>query len=51
MTVGGVLTKDGALRGLLSVGQKEMLVPIDGRKPGKETAAKKPGARSQRKSA
>jgi DNA end-binding protein Ku len=32
-------------------GQKEMLMPITGKKPAKETAAKKPAARSQRKSA
>jgi DNA end-binding protein Ku len=34
-----------------SVGQKEMLMPIAGRKPAKEVAAKKPSARSQRRSA
>jgi len=34
-----------------SAGQKEMLMPIAGKKPAKETAAKKPAARSQRKSA
>lgn len=33
-----------------SAGQKEMLMPIEGKKP-KEAAAKKPAARSQRKSA
>jgi DNA end-binding protein Ku len=32
-------------------GQKEMLMPIDGKKQAKETAAKKPAARPQRKSA
>ena len=32
-------------------GQKEMLMPIAGKKQAKETAAKKPAARSQRKSA
>jgi DNA end-binding protein Ku len=32
-------------------GQKEMLMPIAGKKPAKETAAKKPAERSQRKSA
>jgi DNA end-binding protein Ku len=32
-------------------GQKEMLMPIAGKKPAKETAAKKPGAKPQRKSA
>jgi DNA end-binding protein Ku len=31
--------------------QKEMLMPIAGKKPAKETAAKKAPARSQRKSA
>jgi DNA end-binding protein Ku len=34
-----------------SVGQKEMLMPIAGKKPAKEAATKKPAARSQRKSA
>jgi DNA end-binding protein Ku len=34
-----------------SVGQKEMLMPITGKKPAKEAATKKPAARSQRKSA
>jgi DNA end-binding protein Ku len=34
-----------------SAGQKEMLMPIAGKKPAKETAAKKPAARSHRKSA
>jgi DNA end-binding protein Ku len=32
-------------------GQKEMLMPISGKKPAKEAAAKKPTARPQRKSA
>jgi len=32
-------------------GQKEMLMPIAGKKPSKEAAAKKPAAKSQRKSA
>jgi DNA end-binding protein Ku len=32
-------------------GQKEMLMPISGKKPAKETAAKKPAAKPQRKSA
>ena len=32
-------------------GQKEMLLPIAGKKPAKEAAAKKPAAKSQRKSA
>jgi len=32
-------------------GQKEMLMPIAGKKQAKETAGKKPAARSQRKSA
>jgi DNA end-binding protein Ku len=32
-------------------GQKEMLMPIEGKKQAKETAAKKPAARQQRKSA
>jgi DNA end-binding protein Ku len=31
--------------------QKEMLMPIQGKKPAKETAAKKPAAKSHRKSA
>jgi DNA end-binding protein Ku len=34
-----------------SVGQKEMLMPITGKKPAKEAATKKPAARSQRRSA
>lgn len=34
-----------------STGQKEMLMPIAGKKQAKETAVKKPAARSQRKSA
>jgi DNA end-binding protein Ku len=34
-----------------SAGQKEMLMPIAGREPAKDTAAKKPAARSHRKSA
>ena len=34
-----------------AAGQKEMLLPIDGKKPAKEAAAKKPAARGQRKSA
>jgi DNA end-binding protein Ku len=34
-----------------SIGQKEMLMPITGKKPAKETATKKPTARSQRRSA
>ena len=34
-----------------STGQKEMLMPIAGKKQAKETASKKPATRSQRKSA
>ncbi|RXH05947.1 Ku protein [Bradyrhizobium vignae] len=34
-----------------SAGQKELLMPIAGKKPAKEAAAKKPAARPQRKSA
>jgi DNA end-binding protein Ku len=34
-----------------AAGQKEMLMPIAGKKPAKEAAAKKPSAKSQRKSA
>jgi len=34
-----------------AAGQKEMLMPIAGKKPAKDTAAKKPAARPQRKSA
>jgi DNA end-binding protein Ku len=34
-----------------TAGQKEMLMPISGKKPAKEAAAKKPTARPQRKSA
>jgi DNA end-binding protein Ku len=32
-------------------GQREMLMPIGGKKPAKQTAAKKPSAKPQRKSA
>jgi DNA end-binding protein Ku len=32
-----------------SAGQKEMLMPIAGKKPAKEIAAKKPAAKPQRK--
>jgi DNA end-binding protein Ku len=32
-------------------GQKEMLMPIPGKKPAKEAVAKKPAAKPQRKSA
>jgi DNA end-binding protein Ku len=32
-------------------GQKEMLMPIEGKKPAKEAAAKQPAAKPQRKSA
>jgi DNA end-binding protein Ku len=34
-----------------AAGQKEMLMPIAGKKPAKETGAKKPASKSQRKSA
>jgi DNA end-binding protein Ku len=34
-----------------AAGQKEMLMPITGKKPAKEAATKKPAARPQRKSA
>ena len=34
-----------------AAGQKEMLMPIAGKKPAKEAAAKKPTAKAQRKSA
>ena len=34
-----------------TAGQKEMLMPIAGKKPAKEAAAKKPTAKAQRKSA
>jgi DNA end-binding protein Ku len=34
-----------------AAGQKEMLMPIAGKKPAKEAAAKKPAARAHRKSA
>ena len=34
-----------------AAGQKEMLMPIEGKKPAKEAAAKKPAAKPQRKSA
>jgi DNA end-binding protein Ku len=32
-----------------AAGQKEMLMPIAGKKPAKEASAKKPAARQQRK--
>jgi DNA end-binding protein Ku len=35
----------------VATGQKEMLMPIAGKKSPKEAAAKKPAARAQRKSA
>jgi DNA end-binding protein Ku len=35
----------------MMTGQKEMLMPIAGKKPAKEGTAKKPVARAQRKSA
>ena len=35
----------------IASGQKEMLMPIAGKKPAKEAAAKKPVAKPQRKSA
>jgi DNA end-binding protein Ku len=34
-----------------AAGQKEMLMPIEGKKPAKETAAKNPAAKPHRKSA
>jgi len=34
-----------------AAGQKEMLLPIDGKKPAKEAAAKKSAPRGQRRSA
>ena len=34
-----------------AAGQKEMLMPIAGKKPSKEAVAKKPAAKPQRKSA
>jgi hypothetical protein len=34
-----------------AAGQKEMLMPIAGKKPAKEAAARKPAAKPQRKSA
>jgi DNA end-binding protein Ku len=34
-----------------AAGQKEMLMPIEGKKPAKEAAVKKPSAKPQRKSA
>ena len=34
-----------------SIGQREMLLPIAGKKPAKEATAKKPSAKHQRKSA
>jgi DNA end-binding protein Ku len=43
--------KKSAKKRKAAAGQKEMLMPITGKKPAKETAAKKPAARQQRKSA
>jgi DNA end-binding protein Ku len=43
--------KKAAKKPKAAAGQKEMLMPIEGKKPAKETAAKKPAGRQQRKSA
>jgi DNA end-binding protein Ku len=56
-SVGGAAAEDKAPKKPVkkskraSAGQKEMLMPIPGKKPAKETAAKKPTAKMQRKSA
>jgi DNA end-binding protein Ku len=34
-----------------AAGQREMLLPIEGKKPSKDEAAKKPSSKSRRKSA
>jgi DNA end-binding protein Ku len=44
-------TKPGKKPRKAAAGQKEMLMPIAGKKPAKEAAAKKPAAKPQRKSA
>ena len=44
-------TKSGKNPRKAAAGQKEMLMPIAGKKPAKETAAKKPAGKLQRKSA
>jgi DNA end-binding protein Ku len=44
-------TKSAKKQRKAAAGQKEMLMPIAGKKPSKETVAKKPAARSRRKSA
>ena len=43
--------KKAAKKSKTAPGQKEMLMPIAGKKPAKDTAAKKPSAKPQRKSA
>jgi DNA end-binding protein Ku len=43
--------KKPAKKARKATGQKEMLMPIEGKKPAKEAAAKKPSSRQQRKSA
>jgi DNA end-binding protein Ku len=48
---GETAPKKPAKAGKAAAGQKEMLMPIAGKKPAKEAAAKKPTARPQRKSA
>ena len=56
-SVGGAATEAAAQKKpakkpkTASVGQKEMLMPIAGKKPAKEAAAKKPAAGARRKSA
>src|ERR1700691_6069119 len=44
-------SKKSAKKPRKATGQKEMLMPISGKKQAKETVAKKPAAKSQRKSA
>jgi DNA end-binding protein Ku len=56
-SIGGTATapptskKPGKKSKKATPGQKEMLMPITGKKPAKETGAKKPAAKPQRKSA
>jgi len=56
-SVGGAATETSASKKSANkprkaaAGQKEMLMPIAGKKQTKETGAKKPAAKSQRKSA
>jgi DNA end-binding protein Ku len=50
-SIGGAEPAKASKKPRKATGQKEMLMPIEGKKAGKETAAKKATSRSQRKSA